>query len=409
MKIPAEKTERIGSSTTIAGLLDEVLLCGVSVEYSTGLKKTRLTGKDAASRIREAVSPALSGQDLNALRQGILKVLDSMPAEGNPGSVRALCLAPADTDLGLFSILALSAMGAVIVLPGEAKMQAVTETARSHEVNCVVACPLTLSQMMKRLRKKYSRNGRLGSLDKAVSSRGLIGRLFHGSELRQAAAEMTGSSVRVIYTCNDGLNHDVIRFFSRLGYQTGCYECADAVSLNPVETAADIMCVRSTVMTGDGTLAVSLDPGLSARRTAAAVRQIAREVGKISAGTKIVYTTDDLSYGGFRVDRERVEADLEQGKLEIIDPSVITDQRKMSEDEVRAAVTRCFASVLDRPEEEIAYGGDFFRTFNGESLDYFVLLGNLESQFDVELSSGDGSRIASVKDITRCIMRQTEG
>lgn len=57
MKIPAEKTERIGSSTTIAGLLDEVLLCGVSVEYSTGLKKTRLTGKDAASKSGKPFPP----------------------------------------------------------------------------------------------------------------------------------------------------------------------------------------------------------------------------------------------------------------------------------------------------------------------------------------------------------------
>ena len=51
---------------------------------------------------------------------------------------------------------------------------------------------------------------------------------------------------------------------------------------------------------------------------------------------------------------------------------------------------------------------DFFKTFNGESLDYFVLLGNLESQLDVELSSKDGSRMSSVKDITRCVMKQME-
>ena len=407
MKSQAEKTGLIRSSSSVDELLDSVLSCGVTVEYSTGLKKTRLSGKEAADRIRQAVQDPLSRHSLETLRQGILKAMDMPPARTG-SEVRALCLAPADTDLGLFSLLAFSAMGATIVLVPEGKVQAVSETARSHDVTHVVACPLTLSQLMKRLQKKLAREGKLGSLDKALASKGFLGKIFHGSVLRQAATEMTGPSVQVIYTENDGLNPDVIRFFSRLGYDTGVYESSGKAMQDPVETAADVMYVRAAALAGDGKLVVSLDPGLSPRRTAAAVKQISKAVREKAKDVSIVYTSSDISIGGCCMDRGKVKADLDSGNLEVIDPDNLPEQGAMTEDEVRSLVTKSFASVLDRPEEEITYGGDFFRTFNGESLDYFVLLGNLESRFDVELSSRDGSRMSSVKDITRCIMKQME-
>ena len=407
MKNLTDMKELIHSSSSVDGLLDSVLGGNVTVEYSTGLKKTRLCGKDAADRIRQAVQGALSRHDLGSLRQGILKAMDMPPAKTDSG-IRALCLAPADTDLGLFCLLALSAMEATIVLVPDGKVQAVSETARSHDVTHVIACPLTLSQMMKRLQKKLARAGKLESLDRALSSHGLLGKLFHGSALRQAADEITGPGVQVIYTDNDGLNPDTMRFFSRLGFVTGVYEGLGKTMQDPLETDADIMFVRAAVLTGDGNLVVSLDPGLSPRRTAAAVRQIGKAVGEKAKDIRIVYTTSDISIGGFIIDRAKVQADLASGRLEVVDPDNLPEQGTMTEDEVRSIVTKAFASVLDRPEEEITYGGDFFRTFNGESLDYFVLLGNLESRLDVELSSRDGSRMSSVKDITRCIMKQME-
>lgn len=406
MRSRGEITDLIGGSSSVDGLLETVLQGGAAVEFSTGLKKTRLTGKDAQDRIRSVVSDALSRHDLESLRKGILRAME-MPSGRSGAPVRVLCLAPADTDLGLFSLLALAATGATIIFAQEGKVQAVSETARSHEATHLVACPLTLSQMMKRLRKKYARSGRTASLDKALASNGL-GRLLRGSVLKQTAAELTGPSVNVVYTGNDGLNPEVLRFFSRLGYHTGCCEDPDKTGQDPVETAADILYVRAALLCEDGKLVVSLDPGLSPRRTASAVRQVQKAVGDIKKGAEIVFTASDISFGGTTIDRGKVETALASGSLELIDPEHLPEQGVMTEDEVRAGVARIFASVLDRPVEEITYGGDFFKTFNGESMDYFVLLGNLESQFDVELSSRDGSRMSSVRDITRCIMKQME-
>lgn len=402
----AEISNLIGGSSSVDGLLETALQGGAAVEYSTGLRKTRLTGKDAQDRIRSIVADSLLRHDPESLRKGVLRAME-MPSGRNGAPVRALCLAPADTDLGLFSLLALAASGATIVLAQEGKIQAVSEIARSHEATHLIACPFTLAQMMKRLRRKYAKSGKTGSLDKAVDSKGL-GRLLCGSVLKQAATGLTGPTVQVICTDNDGLNPEVLRFFSGLGYQTSYCENPGKTGQDPLETAADIMNVRAAVLCDAGNLVVSLDPGLSPRRTASAVRQVEKAVRETGKDVRIVFTSSDLSSGGCRIDREKVGQALAAGSLDIIGPENLPENGVMTEDEVKAAVTRTFASVLDRPVEEISYGGDFFRTFNGESMDYFVLLGNLESQFDVELSSRDGSRMSSVRDITRCIMKQME-
>jgi len=122
----------------------------------------------------------------------------------------------------------------------------------------------------------------------------------------------------------------------------------------------------------------------------------------------MVFTTDDLSHGSYRVDRARIAADLAAGKMVIMEQEVVPVRRSLTEEDVRGGVTRCFAETLDRPVEEITYTGDFFTTFGGESLDYFVLLNNLETMFDVELSSDDDSRLSSVKALTRYILDHQE-
>ncbi|MBR4478058.1 MAG: acyl carrier protein, partial [Spirochaetales bacterium] len=96
------------------------------------------------------------------------------------------------------------------------------------------------------------------------------------------------------------------------------------------------------------------------------------------------------------------------GAIKLIDPSGLPARSVMSEAEVRDTVTRCFARVLERSSDEISFTGDFFKSFNGESLDYFVLLGDLENVFDIELSSKEGSRLSSVKDFTRYVLKHMD-
>ena len=153
---------------------------------------------------------------------------------------------------------------------------------------------------------------------------------------------------------------------------------------------------------GKPVLVVSVDQGLSPRKTASVVRSVR------SVQAEAVFTTDDLSYGKHVIDHGRVAEDYKNGSLNLIDPDSLPANAVMSEAEVKDTVTRCFARVLDRSVDEISYTGDFFKTFNGESLDYFVLLGDLETAFDIVLSTKEGSRLSSVKDFTRYILKHMD-
>ena len=258
--------------------------------------------------------------DIDAARSAVIRAMD-MP-RGRTDDVKALIAAPLSSPLGLFSLLAIQAMGAVAVLGQEGKAVPISDSARSHDVTHIIAYPYALSSMVARMRRRKEGPFGSGALDKALSSGGLPGKLRYGLLFRHVRTEMTGRSVEVIYSTDDDLNSGVLPFFSRIGYVTGCFS--------------------------DGS--------------------------------------------GYRPDSTRIASDLSSGR------------QVLSEEEVRKGVTRCFAKTLDRRVEEITYTGDFFTSFGGESLDYFVLLSELESAFDVVFTSRDGSRLSSVKTFTRYIM-----
>ena len=132
------------------------------IEYSTGLKKTRLKGKDAESWLRNEISGKLSGYDYSALKEGVLKAME-IPAGRKPDRIKALYLAPSDTEFGMSSLLALCAVGATVVLPQDDRLQSVSEAARNHDVTHVVAFPLMLSALMKRTQKKAAKTRKLKS------------------------------------------------------------------------------------------------------------------------------------------------------------------------------------------------------------------------------------------------------
>ena len=349
--------------------------------------------------------------DMEAARSAIIRAMD-MPL-GKTQEVKALIAAPLSSELGLFTLLALQAIGAVAVLPQEGRVRPISDSSRSHDVTHIVSYPLALSMMAARMRRRNDGPFRAGALDKAVSSGGFFGNIRYGSLFKTVRNEMTGLSVEVIYTIDDDLNPALMTFFSRLGYITGCYNDGNGYKPEPVENTPFPAQVRSACLVrpsvGKPVLAVSLESGMSDRRTAAAMDMVRKAVSGAGAdGIGMVFTTDDLSHGGYRIDRTRVASDLAAGRIPVIDPDAIPERHVLSEEEVRRGVTRCFANTLDRPEEEITYTGDFFTTFGGESLDYFVLLGNLESMFDIELSSRDGSKLSSVKTLTRYIMDHQE-
>ena len=405
------KAELIGKVSSLEELYDVLFSENntFEIEYSTGLKKTRLKGKDAESWLRNEISGKLSGYDYSALKEGVLKAME-IPAGRKPDRIKALYLAPSDTEFGMSSLLALCAVGATVVLPQDDRLQSVSEAARNHDVTHVVAFPLMLSALMKRTQKKAAKNRKLKSLNKALSSSGPLGKLINKAVLRETRTELFGTYADVIFTEHNDLKSSITSFFSKLSYTLGYYNSKDQILSDPMEDAVDSMYIRSAVLVEDASgkpvLVVSVDPGLSPRRTASVIRQV--ESALRDKAVSAAFTYDDLSYGGYMIDRSRVAADYNSGSLKIIDPAGLPARSVMSETEVRDKVTVCFARVLDRASDEISFSGDFFKTFNGESLDYFVLLGDLENAFDVELSSKESSRLSSVRDFTRYILKHMD-
>jgi len=349
--------------------------------------------------------------DTEAARSAVIRAMD-MPL-GKTEGVKALIAAPLSSELGLFSLLALQAMGHTVVFPQEGKVRSISDPARSHDVTHIVSYPLALSAMAGRMRRRSGGASGSGALDKALASGGLFGNLRYGALFRNVRTEMTGLSVEVIYTIDDDLNPEVLSFFSHVGYITGCFSDGNGYRPEPVENAMTMARVRTAALVrprvGMPVLVVSLESGMSSRKVASTMESVRRAASGAGAdGVDMVFTTDDLSHGSYRVDRARIAADLAAGKMVIMEQEVVPVRRSLTEEDVRGGVTRCFAETLDRPVEEITYTGDFFTTFGGESLDYFVLLNNLETMFDVELSSDDDSRLSSVKALTRYILDHQE-
>ena len=405
------KAELIGNVSSLEELYD-VLFSENStfgIEYSTGLKKTRLKGKDAESWLRNEMSGKLSGCDIKQAKEGILKAMD-MPVGRKDDGIKALCLAPSESALGMYSLLALCAIGATVVLPQDDRLQSVSETARNHDVTHVIAYPLMLSALMKRAQKKAAKNRRLESLNKALSSSGPLGKLIYGLILKETRTEMLGSSAEVIFTDNNGLKSSITSFFFKLSYVLGYFNSDSNMPVDLMEEAVDSMYIRSNALikdsSGKDVLVVSVDPALSPRRTSSVIRQV--EAALKDRSVSAAFTSDDLSSGSYMIDRSRVAEEYNSGAIKLIDPSGLPARSVMSEAEVREKVTVCFARVLDRSADEISFTGDFFKSFNGESLDYFVLLGDLENVFDIELSSKEGSRLSSVKDFTRYILKHMD-
>ncbi|MBO4424280.1 MAG: hypothetical protein J5768_02080, partial [Spirochaetales bacterium] len=242
----------------------------MAVEYSAGLKNTRLTGKDAEKKIRDLTEKKISGSDLDAIKKGIMKALE-IPVGRRPESIKVLLLAPPETEMGLCCMLACATIGATIVLPQDDRIQTVSDTARNHDVTHVIAFPLTLSALMKRAQKKALKNGKLELLNKALGSSGPVGKMMYGSTLKKTRSEMFGSCSEVIFTENNGLNTFITSFFSKIGYVLGYCNSDVETPADSIEGKLDSMYIRSCVMVeavqGKHVLVVSVDPGLSPRKT----------------------------------------------------------------------------------------------------------------------------------------------
>ena len=119
-----------------------------------------------------------------------------------------------------------------------------------------------------------------------------------------------------------------------------------------------------------------------------------QQIGKIELIAEPFIKGDE-----FKVNRKRVEEDYFNGGLSIYSTKNVSNDE---DDEISYRIKELFATALNKPVNEISSDSDFFLDEGGTSLDYFVIVGKIQDEFEVNIASGD-NQPHSVKDIVKCI------
>lgn len=107
---------------------------------------------------------------------------------------------------------------------------------------------------------------------------------------------------------------------------------------------------------------------------------------------KAYYTYDPLTSGeSIKVSRAFVRHALASGRIKLFD-SIESASHEAGEasEEIFSAVREVFASVLDRPENEIDPEAHFMNDLGGSSLDYFTLISEIDKRFGITMNFEDG-------------------
>lgn len=111
---------------------------------------------------------------------------------------------------------------------------------------------------------------------------------------------------------------------------------------------------------------------------------------------QIALTTDELlGSGEFKLSRKKISEKYKSNQYNTID---IQNAKKYVAEvlsEVECRIISCFASVLQKEPNEITMQTDFFTDLGGSSLDYFVLLDTLKSQFSFEISEARDGKMST--------------
>ena len=101
----------------------------------------------------------------------------------------------------------------------------------------------------------------------------------------------------------------------------------------------------------------------------------------------------------FKMNRKRIESDYYDGKLAIYQP-----RKESSEDsdEISNKIKEYFAVALNKGVEDIASESDFFLDEGGTSLDYYVIVSQIQEDFGVNISDSS-TPLNTVKDIATYI------
>ncbi len=182
--------------------------------------------------------------------------------------------------------------------------------------------------------------------------------------------------------------------------------CEDGENINPllVEmqlqiSGADKVCI---LRGRKGVMVVASIPGVfSDVQLKSIYEELTRRIAEArlsEAVKKIVFTHETLLRPGeFKLNRRKLAGRVEGGEMRTFDPRHIDEYVEELSSGLESEIAKYFAQVLGKDVAQIGPCDDFFRDLEGTSLDYFALLGIIKSRLGVDIVSGGGAKLSSVK------------
>lgn len=184
--------------------------------------------------------------------------------------------------------------------------------------------------------------------------------------------------------------------------------CQDGENLNPVLAEAalkvagvDQLCVfvqqdntPALIASAPGCYSQARLEQLDAALSAALVD------AKLDKVIRRVYITHEalLAPGEFKLSRKKLAQRIQDGQLSVIDPKRPEAHRQELLEGVEKDLRNCFAQVLNKDPETIGKDSHFFRDLEGTSLDYYTLLGMIQTKFGVQVENNEGMHLATVSE-----------
>jgi acyl carrier protein len=117
---------------------------------------------------------------------------------------------------------------------------------------------------------------------------------------------------------------------------------------------------------------------------------------------EICFVTDNLMTDQeFKLNRRRIAADLNAGRLHIADPETVAAQQadagEFADTELLGTLKQMFSTALGKEINDI--DADFFLDEGGTSLDYFSLIAGLQESYGIDFPNEAGKSPGSIREL----------
>lgn len=191
--------------------------------------------------------------------------------------------------------------------------------------------------------------------------------------------------------------------------------CKNGENLNPelIEGKLIVPNVRNLCLFSDKkgtpTLLVSIEYCFSTEKLQGLYKELVQKLEENHLRdevTQIALTTDELlGAGEFKLSRKKIAQRYSDGGYALIDMQNADGYVEGALSALEDKICQCFAKALQIDKKEVGKTSDFFTDLGGSSLDYFVLLDMLKSEFNLEMVLTESVKLSTPHDFYEAIKK----